>query len=568
MRSLTLSLYNTLTHCSLSYITDPLVFMQEADSPFVCLAEDLRPPQVHQVSSPASLPCIRKEWKTKEPKTLGWKSRERGKELLSNTAEKTLRLRKIKRQRLEERQRKTKELRQKYERRERAREEELKVKMRKTLKEEELEKETEEPRLPVKRSSKDFEIPSSPAAEEYSPGAPKTGGSLSGGDEPDEVSRTKVLGDVTEFTPEIKIQNKKETYRYLCPSAGQFWCRVTGLVFVMASGGELEYQTTHWDMALLSPTGQLPAGPLFDIHCPQGALTELQLPHCEIDGRRSDFLTVAHVSCGNLEVVSPLGVTQTHVRVSIAGLSLWGLVKSLWDSSILGQVLLFLQPGDGVDLLPKLNVFVLPGNILLSQVTEQQDCSSTHIKTSSCCKLTPQAMYRVSSSSKEIEIIQPKSECFYCSYGPNFHPTFEVFLAHGARSLVLELLKGATKEGEKRVWRRFVQLPVPAVRTRTPKTSAPQRIALTSSEGWETALNEVIEELEADEYKKLKNILHQEGMFRGLLGDIEKQDLAHRIVSHFGMEASVHVVQEAMASIPRNDDRIQKLLKPFVEQLR
>ncbi|XP_069054215.1 uncharacterized protein [Lepisosteus oculatus] len=344
-------------------------------------------------------------------------------------------------------------------------------------------------RVPVRRRhSKEIESPNCPAAEEYSPGAPETKGSLSGipetggslsvGDEPDEVSRTKVPGNVTEFTPEIKFQNRKETYRYLCPSAGQFWCRVTGLVFVMASGGELEYQTTHWDMALLSSTGQLPAGPLFDIHCPQGALRELRLPHCEIDDRRSDFLSVAHVSCGNLEVLSPLEVTQTHVRVSIAGLSLWGLVKSLWDSSILGQVLLFLQPGDGMDLLPKLNVFVLPGNVLLSQVTEQQDCSSTLIKTSSTCKLTPQATYRVSSSSKEIKIIQPESECFYCSYGPNFHPTFEVFLAHGARSLDLVLLKGATKDGKKRVWRRFVQLPVRAVRTRTPKTSAPQSESL------------------------------------------------------------------------------------------
>ncbi|XP_015195157.2 GTPase IMAP family member 9-like [Lepisosteus oculatus] len=76
------------------------------------------------------------------------------------------------RQREEERQRETEELSQKYERREREREEELrqrleeewsrreeelKEKMRKTLREEELEKETEEPRLPVRRrNSKDF----------------------------------------------------------------------------------------------------------------------------------------------------------------------------------------------------------------------------------------------------------------------------------------------------------------------------------------------------------------------------------------------------------------------------
>ncbi|XP_069054232.1 GTPase IMAP family member 8-like [Lepisosteus oculatus] len=79
------------------------------------------------------------------------------------------------RQREEERQRETEELGQKYERREREREEELrqrleeewsrreeelKEKMRKTLKEEELEKETEEPRLPVKRrNSKDINPP-------------------------------------------------------------------------------------------------------------------------------------------------------------------------------------------------------------------------------------------------------------------------------------------------------------------------------------------------------------------------------------------------------------------------
>ncbi|XP_069054230.1 GTPase IMAP family member 9-like [Lepisosteus oculatus] len=66
------------------------------------------------------------------------------------------------RQREEQRQRETEELRQRLEEMWSRREEELKEKMRKTLEEEELEKETEDPRLPVKRrNSIDLDPPES-----------------------------------------------------------------------------------------------------------------------------------------------------------------------------------------------------------------------------------------------------------------------------------------------------------------------------------------------------------------------------------------------------------------------
>ncbi|MBN3318955.1 NLRP1 protein, partial [Atractosteus spatula] len=377
-------------------------------------------------------------------------------------------------------------------------------------------------------------------------------------------------GDVIEFYPEKKCQGKKETFRFLCPSAGQFRCRTTGLVFGMESRGELTYETAHWDLGLISPTGQEPAGPLFDIRCPQGALAELQLPHCELDDRRADFLSVAHMSCGNVEVLRPLEVTATHVTVSVPDLSLWGLVKRLSKPRVLGQVLLFLRPGDGV-MMPKVNVFVLPGNVPLCQVTEQQDSCCVYLRTSSGCELSPMTKYKVSSGSREVVRIQPEGQSFYCVYGPNFHPTFEVFLDHGARSLDLQLLKCRARDREEQVWTRFVELPADSPATATPTRSnefaTAQRISPVSRQLWAEALNAVIEELETDEYKKLKNLLHQSGIPRGALGGTERPDMAHRIISHFGVERSVEVVEDAVGRIPRNDPKMRDILKPFLEQL-
>nr|XP_029509466.1 adhesive plaque matrix protein-like isoform X2 [Oncorhynchus nerka] len=84
------------------------------------------------------------------------------------------------------------------------------------------------------------------------------------------------------FEAEIYDHEGKGAYRFQCPSAGLFQCSITGLVFRMEGEGEVLYRTVHWDMRLLSQNGKRPAGPLFNIDCPQKSVCQLHLPHCQI----------------------------------------------------------------------------------------------------------------------------------------------------------------------------------------------------------------------------------------------------------------------------------------------
>ncbi|KAG7455086.1 hypothetical protein MATL_G00252860 [Megalops atlanticus] len=255
------------------------------------------------------------------------------------------------------------------------------------------------------------------------------------------------------FTPEIDHSNGKITYRYHSTHAVQFECSVTGLVFVMEMVGEVQYSTALWDTSLLTATGQQPAGPLFNIICPQGSVSELHLPHCEVlSGDKCDFLSVAHVDGDSMEMLQPLEVTDTHVRVKVRGFSSFGLIKSPSHSSIKGQVLLFLRQPDG-DIL---NVLLLPRNIPISEVEPQQR-GGLHIQVSSNCDLTPDRTYKLSCQNHRT---QPKSAPFDCEYGPNYHPTFEVFLDMPVREMNLRLQERALKWSE--VWTRLIRLPVPA----------------------------------------------------------------------------------------------------------
>ena len=76
------------------------------------------------------------------------------------------------------------------------------------------------------------------------------------------------------------------SYRFNCPSPGVFRCTLTGLVFVMTQEAELRYWTVQWDESHLQQVGKMAAGPLFNIQSPDGAVSQLQLPHCEtMDGK-------------------------------------------------------------------------------------------------------------------------------------------------------------------------------------------------------------------------------------------------------------------------------------------
>ena len=74
--------------------------------------------------------------------------------------------------------------------------------------------------------------------------------------------------------------------RFSCPCPGVFRCTLTGLVFGTVQEAELQYRTVQWDQSLLQPAGKMAAGPLFNIHSPDGAVSQLRLPHCETrDGK-------------------------------------------------------------------------------------------------------------------------------------------------------------------------------------------------------------------------------------------------------------------------------------------
>ncbi|XP_071340417.1 NACHT, LRR and PYD domains-containing protein 12-like isoform X11 [Trachinotus anak] len=277
-------------------------------------------------------------------------------------------------------------------------------------------------------------------------------------DVPEDDTQLKTLP--SGFTPELQTESAKVSYRFRCPGPGGFQCTLTGLVFVMDQEAELLYRTVQWDESLLQSAGKTPAGPLFDIQCPEDAVCELQLPHCETKDALhfEGLLSVVHISEDGMSILEPQEITDTHVVVKVPHLSAFGLV---WDTvkrflniklPINGQVLLFLRPPDRGPRV--LDVFLLQDNIPLSEVAAQQG-DAENIKISSDCKLSIGQNYSVHCEPKNLHI-QPECAQFHLRYGPNFHPTFEVFLASNPRKVTLMVQRKERTE----VWRRTFYLPV------------------------------------------------------------------------------------------------------------
>ncbi|XP_046879729.1 uncharacterized protein LOC124470075 isoform X1 [Hypomesus transpacificus] len=251
----------------------------------------------------------------------------------------------------------------------------------------------------------------------------------------------------TSLMPELTSQLSETTYRLQCPHAGVFQCKLTGLAFQMEGEGEVLYKTVQWDEGMLVSTGQMPAGPLFNISCPQGSVSQLHLPHCEIpSGAGLKSLSVAHVSGDDVELLPPLRVTDTHVVVNITDLPLWGLVRRVIPFlTSRGKVLPFLQL-----LGPKrsiLNLVVLPHNVPYQEVGRMQRVGS-FIDVCSDCTLSHGEVYSLCCDAVEAELIQPKRVQLYWNYGPNYHPTFQVFLSPHAEEVGLRLLAKAGKGEE------------------------------------------------------------------------------------------------------------------------
>ncbi|XP_032364398.1 caspase recruitment domain-containing protein 8 [Etheostoma spectabile] len=264
---------------------------------------------------------------------------------------------------------------------------------------------------------------------------------------------------MSHFTAELLTESGETSYRFRCPGPGVFRCALTGLVFVMTQEAELLYNTVQWDESLLQSAGRMAAGPLFDIKCSEdGAVCQLHLPHCEtkdallVDG----LLSVVHISDDGMSILEPLKITDTHVVVKVPHLSalglIWDFIRRFLNLSvpIEAQVLLFLRPPD---MGPRvLDVLLLPGNVLLDEV-ERKVRGAKHIRISSKCRLSIDQSYRVHCEPEGFKI-QPELERFSSDYGPNYHPTFEVFLKTIPENLTLMV---QDPDGRP-VWRRDVSL--------------------------------------------------------------------------------------------------------------
>ncbi|XP_053473443.1 uncharacterized protein LOC128603201 isoform X2 [Ictalurus furcatus] len=255
------------------------------------------------------------------------------------------------------------------------------------------------------------------------------------------------------FSPELVENCPKDkngdVYRFLCPHAGLYMCKLTNLVFEMEGKGVVVYRIVSWDSHVLDGLQKDSAGPLYSIECLEGSIRHLRLPHCET---RTDVvkLTVAHATGGNVEIIQPLKVTDTHVIIHIHGLSLFGLLKALLFQAypIRAQVLLFRKKMTGKHSRSKLNIHLLPGNVPVKEVQKQRECNE-NIETTSKCQLTPGKLYRLCCKTTDRDYEpQPEEETFDLDYGPNYHPTFEVLFNTELDEITLSLLD----ENGQEVW--------------------------------------------------------------------------------------------------------------------
>ncbi|XP_056256215.1 NACHT, LRR and PYD domains-containing protein 12-like isoform X2 [Seriola aureovittata] len=246
---------------------------------------------------------------------------------------------------------------------------------------------------------------------------------------------TKLVKPPSSFMPALQTESTQVSYRFRCPGPGGFQCTSTGLVFVMAQEAELLYRTVQWDESLLQSAGKTAAGPLFSIQCPEDAVCELHLPHCETkDALLSEgLLSVVHITDDGMSILEPLEITDTHVIVKVPHLSSFGLVWALdvlwriWNNmkAISGQILLFLQPPNQTAQKQSLNVHLLPRNVPLAEVQAKQG-DSVYIQKPSKCTLIKDQSYTI--HCLKAHKVQPEKDDFELDFGPNYHPTFEIIL--------------------------------------------------------------------------------------------------------------------------------------------
>ncbi|XP_058875856.1 uncharacterized protein LOC117404481 isoform X2 [Acipenser ruthenus] len=371
------------------------------------------------------------------------------------------------------------------------------------------------------------------------------------------------VSELRTFRPIVHHEGRHKYYRFSFKKGGEYQCEITALIFDMAAPAEVVYGTEQWEKCPLDQSSLLPAGPLYDINSPSGALEHLSFPHSECSPVQN-HLMVAHYKNGNVELIKPTEVTETHVKIKVNETSLFGLVRRLlknWlDYKSKAQVLLFLRQ---LAKKKKLNVFLLSSNVVLDDVQEKQR-DSIFIETSSHCVVLEEEKYSVSCDQENAHV-QPATYDFVRDYGPNFPPTFEIFLNSDVEELTLEVFESTRRDAS--VWTRRVLLDGAHSPVGPPRPAPPEieNNTLVNECGWKQALFDIIEELTEGEYKKMKMLLNKE-IPLGKLEETDRESMAHLIISQCGLQKSIQVTQELMRQIPRNDERIQSLLKPFLEQ--
>ncbi|XP_076730362.1 uncharacterized protein LOC143412701 [Maylandia zebra] len=260
------------------------------------------------------------------------------------------------------------------------------------------------------------------------------------------------------FTPEVYGESAHIFYSFRCPGQGVFQCTLTGLMFDISQQAELLYKTVQWDEKLLQQSNKMAAGPLFNIKSSKDAVRQLHLPHCvPKDALLSNCLSVVHISDGEMNVLKPLKITDTHVIVEFPHLSsfglVWDIIRRFWNKEkpVLGQVLLFLRLPNPKTQKQNLNVFLLPSNIPVEEVRMKHRYSD-YIPVPSNCEFFKDCIYTV--LCPVACRIQPEEEKFHLDFGPNYHPTFEIRLPANTEEVSITVKDQMQTD----VWRRDIDL--------------------------------------------------------------------------------------------------------------
>ncbi|XP_023197649.1 uncharacterized protein LOC111610009 [Xiphophorus maculatus] len=84
------------------------------------------------------------------------------------------------------------------------------------------------------------------------------------------------------------------------------------------------------------------------------------------------------------------------------------------------------------------------------------------------------------------------------------------------------------------------------------------------SSDWKSALSRIIEELSEQQYQRMLDKL--EKIPKSVKHDTHREHMAQTILEHYGEEKSIAEIRRIMDKIPRKDEKVQKLLRPFVEK--